>query len=207
MPISSTTDDSVRISAFVEDVFASLGRVEQRRWARTYLTGLVHRGGRRSARASAGRRPPKASSGLHQFINGSTWAWRPVRRRLALRVATGTTPFAWTVAELIVPKRGRHSVGVHQHTRPGTDSPVNCQRSLGFFLATGVGCFPVDWSLVLKDSWDWDSELRRRARIPEFEVCRPVGAYVLDYADNVAADPGLPGVPWTLDLTCCDDAA
>lgn len=210
MPVSQlprlTTDEIVRFGAFVEDVFASLDRVEQHRWARTYLSSLVRGDGRRTARGST-RARTTSSSGLHQFINGSTWAWHPVRRSLALRVAAGTAPYAWTVAELIVPKRGRHSVGVHQHTGPRTGRPVNCQRSLGFFLATDAGCFPVDWSLILKDSWDWDSELRRRVRIPDSEVRRPVGAYVLDYADSVATQPPLPNLPWTLDLTHCDDAA
>jgi hypothetical protein len=30
---------------------------------------------------------------------------------------------------------------------------------------------------------------------------------VLDYANIVAAEPGLPGMPWILDLTRCDDAS
>lgn len=199
----TASDNGVRVQTFVEDVFTSLRRAEQHRWARAYLSGLIRGTGRKTPRelAAAGRLPPAAANGLHQFINASTWAWEPVRRRLALRIAANTTPYAWTVAEMIVPKRGAHSVGVHKR---GT---VNCQRSLGFFLATDAGCFPVDWSLILNDTWAWDGELRRRARIPESETGRPVGAYVLDYADNAAAEPDLPDVPWMLDLTHCDDAA
>ncbi|WP_297540980.1 transposase [Amycolatopsis sp.] len=206
---TTAIDDGVRVRTFVEDVFTSLHRVEQHRWARAYLNGLV-RGSARKApleQAYAARLPQATANGLHHFINASPWDWQPVRRRLALRIAANTTPYAWTVAELITPKRGEHSVGVHRRLDAATTRTINCQRSLGFFLATDAGCFPVDWSLVLKDTWDWDGELRSRARIPDSEASRPVGAYVLDYADNAAAEPGLPNVPWMLDLTRCDDAA
>jgi DDE superfamily endonuclease len=202
-------DGGVHVREFVEDVFTSLHRVEQHRWASTYLSGLIRGCGRKTPQglARAGRLPPAAANGLHQFINASPWDWEPVRRRLAMRIAAGTAPYAWTVAELIIPKRGEHSVGVHRRIDAETARTINCQRSLGFFLATDAGCFPVDWSLVLMGDWAWDSQRRRRARIPETESGRPVGAYVLDYADNVAAEPGLPDVPWILDLTRCDDAA
>ena len=130
-----------------------------------------------------------------------------MRRRLALRVTASTVPYAWTAAELIVPKRGEHSVGVHRHVDTGTARTVNCQRSIGFFLATDVGGFPVDWSLVLRDVWESDNQRRDRARIPETESGHPMGAYVMDFADSVAGEPGLPDVPWALDLTRCEDAA
>ncbi|WP_260335701.1 transposase [Streptomyces sp. EAS-AB2608] len=80
---------------------------------------------------------------------------------------------------------------------------------MGLFLATGTRCFPVDWSLVLDGAWDWDDLRRRRARIPEAETGRPVGAFVLGFAAGVtAAQPRLPEAPWVLNLTQrCDDAS
>jgi hypothetical protein len=150
--------------------------------------------------------PPAAAQGLHQFINASPWDWEPVRRRLALRVAASTTPYAWTVAELIIPKRGEHSVGVHRRLDPTTGLTVNCQRAIGLFLAAGAHCFPVDWSLVLDEPWGRDRQRRLRARIPEAETARPVGGHVLDLAAGVVAQPRLPDMPWVLDLTRCDNA-
>jgi hypothetical protein len=197
-----------RLQEFVDDVFRSLRRAEQRRWAGIYLSGLGRGEGRKTPRglARAERLPPAAAAGLHQFINGSPWEWAPVRRGLALRIATSTVPYAWTVAEMIVPKRGEHSVGVHRHRDAGSGRTVNCQRSLGFFLVTDAGTFPVDWSLMLRDGWESDSGRRHRARIPAAESGRPIGTHVADYADQVAA-AGLPAVPWVLDLTRCEDAA
>ncbi|WP_455710627.1 IS701 family transposase [Streptomyces achromogenes] len=203
------TSDGPRIQRFVEDIFRSLHRVEQHRWARAYLRALLQGSGKKTPRRMAQEDflPTAAMRGLHQFINASSWDWRPVRRGLARRVAATASPYAWTVAELVIPKNGEHSVGVHRRVDPATRQTVNCQRALGLFLAGAQGAFPVDWSLVLSGPWDGDPERRRRARIPEGEKERPVGAYVLDYAADAVTLPHGAGLPWVLDLTRCDDAA
>ncbi|MEV6612439.1 transposase [Streptomyces sp. NPDC051051] len=205
----TTVGDGARTQMFVEDVFGSLQRVEQRRWARAYLWALTHISGKKTPRrlARAGSLPSAAVNGLHQFINGSPWDWQPVRRRLALWVSANAAPYAWTVAELIIPKNGEHSVGVHHRVDAATGRTVSCQRAIVLFLATDTDCFPVDWSLVLSGPWDWDVERRRRARVPEAEPARPAGAHVLGYAADVLAQPLLPRVPWVLDLTRCEDAS
>lgn len=199
----------MRLQTFLEQIFRPLHRAEQRRWARAYLRGLLHVTGRKTPRRMARTEslPPAAAQGLHQFINASPWDWESVRHRLALQVAASTTPYAWTVAELIIPKRGEHSVGVHRRRDAATGLTVNCQRAVGLFLAAGAHCFPVAWSLVLDDTWARDRQRRLRARIPDAETARPVGGHVLDLAAGVVAQPQLPEVPWVLDLTRCDDAS
>lgn len=194
---------------FLEEIFRPLHRAEQRRWARAYLRGLIHVSGRKTPRSMARteRLPPAAAQSLHQFINTSTWDWEPVRRRLALRVAAGAAPYAWTATELLIPKRGEHSVGVHRRLDTETGRTVNCQRAVGLFLVTDTHCFPVDWSLVLDGPWSWDQERRMRARIPEEETARSFGACVLDYAAESAAQPRLPRLPWVLDLSRSEDAS
>ncbi|MEU6593428.1 transposase [Streptomyces sp. NPDC046881] len=204
-------EERERIQTFVESVFNPLHRAEQRRWARVYLWGLIHTPGKKTPRrmAEAGLLPAGAAHGLHQFINSSTWAWEPVRRALGRTVAAHRPAYAWTVADLLIPKQGEHSVGVHRRLDQATGRIINCQRGVGLFLSTGTRCYPVDWSLVLDGAWDWDDLRRRRARIPEAETGRPVGAFVLGFAAGVtAAQPQLPKAPWVLNLTQrCDDAS
>ncbi|MET8110999.1 transposase [Streptomyces prasinus] len=193
----------------MNEIFQAFQRPEQRRWAQAYLWALIHLSGKktpgRMARANA--LPPTAAHGLHQFINASPWEWGPVRRRLATRVAERSTPHAWTVAELIIPKRGEHSVGVRRRVDTLTGRTVNCQRALVFFLAAGTQCFPVGWSLLLDGVWDSDRERRRHARIPASEAGRTPADHVTGYATEMAAQPRLPRLPWVLDLTRCDEAA
>ncbi|MFI8519242.1 IS701 family transposase [Streptomyces sp. NPDC085481] len=194
------------MQTFLEEIFRPLHRAEQRRWARAYLRGLLHVSGRKTPRSMAltERLPPAAAHSLHQFINTSPWDWEPVRRRLAQRVAATAAPYAWTATDLIIPKRGEHSVGVHRRLDTTTGRTVNCQRAVGLFLVTDAHCFPVDWSLVLDGSWGWDVARRQRARIPEEETVQPAGAHVLAFAAEVAAQPRLPRLPWVLDLTRCE---
>lgn len=205
---TAVPDDGARIQTFVDEIFRPFRRAEQRRWAQLYLWALIHVSGRKTPRRMALARPlPSAAAhGLHQFINASPWDWEPVRRRLARRIAARTTPRAWTVAELFIPKRGEHSVGVHRRVDAATGRTVNGQRAMGLFLDTDTHCFPVDWSLMLGGAWDSDRERRHRARIPATETGRPAGACVLGYAADVSARPQLPRVPWVLDLTRWDDA-
>nr|WP_233518594.1 transposase [Streptomyces corynorhini] len=192
----------------MDEIFQPLHRVEQRRWARAYLWGLINISGKRTPRRMALARalPSTAAHGLRQFINTSPWDWEPVRHRLSRQIAARTRPRAWTVAELIIPKRGEYSVGVHQRMDTVTGLTVNCQRAMGLFLDTDTYCFPVDWSLVFGGIWDSDSERRRRARIPENETGHPAGAYVSGFAADVCARLPLLRAPWALDLTRCDDA-
>ncbi|MFI1843007.1 transposase [Streptomyces microflavus] len=201
--------DGACMQTFMDEIFRPFQRPEQRRWAQTYLWALIHVSGKKTPRrmALAKPLPSAAAHGLHQFINASPWEWAPVRRRLARRVAATTAPHAWTVAELIIPKRGEHSVGVHRRLDTATGRTVNCQRALVFFLASGSQCYPVGWSLVLGGTWDSDRERRRRARIPGSEAGRTPADHVIGYAAEAAAQPQLPRVPWVLDLTRCDDAA
>ncbi|MFD1831117.1 transposase [Streptomyces desertarenae] len=193
---------------FLEEVFKPLHRAEQHRWAKAYLQGLIHAPGRKTPRRMARTEllPPATAHGLHQFINASSWDWEPVRRRLALWVAANAAPYAWAVAELTIPKRGAHSVGVHRRLDTATGRLVNCQQTVGLFLTTDAHCFPVDWSLVIDGDWARDRQRRLRARIPEAETARPVGSHILGHAAAVAAQPRLPRVPWVLDLVQCDDA-
>lgn len=208
LPLAAVGEEAC-LQTFLDEIFAPLHRAEQRRWARAYLRGLLRATGKKTLRSIAQTEalPATAAHGLRQFINSSPWAWEPVRRRLAQRIAASTAPYAWTVAELVIPKRGEHSVGVHRRRDTATGLTVNCQRAVGLFLAAGARCFPVDWSLVLDDAWSEDRPRRQRARIPDVETARPVRAYVLDHAAGVAAQPRLPGLPWVLDLTRCEDAS
>ncbi|MFD8250767.1 IS701 family transposase [Streptomyces werraensis] len=205
----AASEEGAGLRSFMDEVFQVFQRSEQRRWAQAYLWALLHASGKKTPRsmALATSLPQAASHGLHQFINASPWDWAPVRRRLARRVAASTTPYAWTVAELLIPKRGEHSVGVHRRVDRATGRTLNCQRALGFFLAAGGHAYPVGWSLVLGGGWNADPERMRRARIPAAEAGRTVADHVVGYAAGAAAQPHLENLPWVLDLTRCDDAA
>jgi len=187
---------------FVEEVFEPLQRADQRRWARTYLNGLLNVTGKKTLQRlakAASPSSPGAAHGLQQFINASPWDWEPVRQCLARAAAGRGTPKAWTVAELTIPKRGEHSVGVHRRFDEESGRTINCQLAEGLFLSADAYCLPVDWSLILSDSW-CDEPRRRRVRIPDSVSSQPGWAHVLDFVETVAAQPHLAAIPWAMDL-------
>ncbi|WP_327678605.1 IS701 family transposase [Kitasatospora sp. NBC_00458] len=196
------------VSRFAEQVFAHLARIDQRRWARAYLHGLLAAPGRKTlsnmaASLSTGSTAATASLSLQQFINGSPWDWRPARRVLA-GLAAGDRPVrAWTATLAVIPKRGDQAVGVHRRFVPEAGRTIKCQAAPGLFVATDRDAVPVDWSLLLDPEWTADPERRTRARIPENAAPRPVGEVLVEMVDRLAAHR--PAAPLVADLTVVDD--
>ncbi|WP_328537749.1 IS701 family transposase [Streptomyces sp. NBC_00344] len=174
-----------QISSFADDLFRHLPRADQRRWALTYLQGLLSAPGRKSVRRLA--LPESAAQSLQQFINASPWEWDPVLAELARWTEQRAKVKAWTVGLSVQPKRGQHSVGVHRRFLPESGRTVNCQAGVGLFLATERSAVPVDWRLHLPEQWSGDLHLRRRARIPDSVGHRPLGSHILEMADALAA--------------------
>ncbi|MEV7401849.1 transposase [Streptomyces sp. NPDC091267] len=195
--------------AFVDDVFASLQRVDQRRWAQAYLNGLLNVPGRKTLQslARAGAHSAASAHGLQQFINSSPWDWSAVRQALVNTVAAHARPRAWSVAEVTIPKRGEHSVGVHRRFDRDAGRIINCQQALGLFMVTDLCTTPVDWHILLDGTWRGDVDRRRRVRIPDSATAAPARTHLLRFAAGVSAHPRLRGIPWVIDLRQAADAA
>ncbi|MFJ6676155.1 IS701 family transposase [Actinosynnema sp. NPDC091369] len=193
---------SSTLTEFCEEVFSSLGRSDQRKWAETYVRGLLSVPGRKSIRRISelvvGR---DADQSLQQFVNQSPWLWAPVRRALAERVGLTMRTTAWVVHEVVFPKNGDSSVGVARQFAPSVGRMLNCQRSMGLFLAGEDGGSAVNWRLVMPRSWDDDAERRAKARVPDGELAQPAWQYVLDAVDEMVGDWGLTAAPIVVDLS------
>ncbi|MFE2266299.1 IS701 family transposase [Streptomyces griseosporeus] len=195
------------VEAFARQIFGYLPRADQRRWAGIYLKGLLLTDGKKSVRRLAGSvsDSPTVSYSLQQFINSSPWDWEPGRDALVRWIEQRSSVRAWTVTPVILPKRGDQSVGVHQRFDPLSGRTVNCQMATVLFLSCPGANFPVDWRLLLPRQWADDPGLRRRARIPETETCRPQWRHTLDLIADRAGRTGAPRVPVVADLTEAPD--
>ncbi|ROP35200.1 IS701 family transposase [Saccharothrix texasensis] len=190
------------LSDFCNELFASLGRSDQRRWAEVYVRGLLTVPGRKSIRRISEQVVGRdADQSLQQFVNQSPWDWNQVRRSLAEQVAQAMRPRAWVVREVVFPKNGGSSVGVARQYAPVAGRMLNCQRAIGVFLAGDHGSTPVNWRLVLPKAWDDDAERRVRSRLPEQERSKPTWQYLLDLFDETIGDWGMPAAPVVVDLS------
>jgi hypothetical protein len=202
--VSAGADTSglLGLSEFCDELFTTLGRSDQRRWAEMYVKGLLVVPGRKSIRRISelvvGR---DADQSLQQFVNQSPWAWAPVRRRLAEQVDRAMRPRAWVVREVVFPKNGGSSVGVARQYAPTAGRMLNCQRALGVFMADEQGAAPVNWRLVMPRSWDEDADRRAKTRVPEDERSKTGWQYLLDSFDEMTGNWGLPAAPVVVDVS------
>jgi SRSO17 transposase len=183
-----------RLAAFVEDIFESIPRKDQRRWGQSYLRGLLLDGKRKSIQPMAtrlARGDPAADAyaleqALQQFVNQSPWDPTPVRRRLAQRMTAAIQPQAWVIDDTAFPKFGRWSVGVAPQYCGALGKVANCQVGVSIHAATDQASCPIDWRLFLPESWDADAERRRKAHVPQGERHRPKWQLALAMLDELA---------------------
>jgi SRSO17 transposase len=183
-----------RLTAFAEDIFASIPRKDQRRWGQSYLRGLLLDGKRKSIQPMAARLArgdPAADAyaleqALQQFVNQSPWDPVPVRRRLAERMTAAIGPAAWVIDDTGFPKFGRHSVGVAPQYCGALGKVANCQVGVSVHAATDQASCPIDWRLFLPESWDDDAQRRRKAHLPADQRHRPKWQLALEMLDELA---------------------
>jgi DDE superfamily endonuclease len=166
-PVVSGAPSEQYLTELCSRVFRSLNRRDQRGKAEQYLRGLLSAQGRKSMRNVAGYLGSTAAEqSLHHFISASTWDCDRVREALADYVEEAVRPQAWVLRPMVIPKAGRHSVGVERRFVPELGQAANCQQAFGVWAASEAVSCPVDWRLHLPDHWMTDQELRRRAKIP-----------------------------------------
>ena len=183
-----------RLTAFAEDLFASVPRKDQRRWGQTYLRGLLLDGKRKSIQPMATRLangdpqadPYALEQALQQFVNQSPWDWTAVRWRLAKRMTAAIQPQAWVIDDTGFPKFGRHSVGVASQYCGALGKVANCQIGVSVHAVTDQASCPINWRLFLPESWDADVERRRKAHVPPDQRHRPKWQLALDMLDELA---------------------
>lgn len=169
-----------------QTVFSSLSRSDQRRWARSYVQGLLTTTGRKSMRRIAAQLGPGTEHRLQQFISKSPWDWGPVRSALAEQVAASGRPVAWALEPLFIPKAGEHSVGVDRQYVPQLGRVSNCQQAYGVWMVGEHAAYPVEWGLALPDSWTSDDRQRERCGIPRLLEPRTALDYGLEALVGIA---------------------
>jgi SRSO17 transposase len=123
---------------------------------------------------------------LQQFVNQSPWDPILVRRRLAQRMSTTIDPAAWVIDDTGFPKFGRWSVGVAPQYCGALGKVANCQVGVSIHAATDQASCPINWRLFLPESWDSDTQRRRKAHVPDGVGHRPKWQLALDMLDELA---------------------
>lgn len=198
-PFQSGSYDAV-LTEISSLLFSSLSRSDQCRKAMHYLRGLLEVPGRKSIRNIAALLGDQVSEqNLHHFISVSTWDWVPVRRALASHWISAVPLRAWVVQPVIIPKTGRHSVGVDKHFFPTLGQVLSAQRAIGVWAASDDVSAPVNWRLYLPPAWLTDDYRRSQVAIPDGVPVETLSECVVQACLEAVTCWRLPVRPFVLD--------
>jgi SRSO17 transposase len=156
-----------RLSSFLEDLLAPMGRSERRHWARTYVQGLLLDGERKSIEPMANRLSAVDVQALRQFVGQSPWAVEEVQRQLALKVVDLIScPEVWILDDTSFPKAGQHSVGVGRQYCGALGKVANCQVAVTLHWSSGEASCPLGWRLFVPQKWFEDAERAAAVKLP-----------------------------------------
>ena len=199
-------DSEARFSAYVEALSHCLGHADRVAPLRSYCTGLLLPGGRKSVEPMAARLRPERTSAEHQsllhFVGQSPWDHQALLgavRASVLPVLAAAAPIeAWIVDDTGMPKKGKHSVGVARQYCGQLGKQDNCQVAVSLSVASGTTSLPVAWQLYLPKSWCGDGAeevaRRRAAKVPEGIVFRTKPEIALEQITSALTAEIAPGV-------------
>jgi SRSO17 transposase len=155
---------SVDLAEFTSDVFAYLAYAGQRGHGEQYLRGLMLDGKRKSVEPMAARLGVSRQN-LGHFVSQSTWDYREVMRRVAVRMDRVLRPSAWLIDDHPFVRYGRGTAGAMvQHC--GERDQHLCQVAVSVHAASRQGLSPLHWQLFVPQSWAEDRARCAKAGIP-----------------------------------------
>ena len=200
-----------RLSAFLEPMLGFLGREDRRRWARTYVAGLLLDGERKSIQPLAARLglAGDATQSLQQFVSTGPWASDTLQAAMARTAASlWPQPHAWIIDETSFPKAGSHSVGVAAQYCGALGKISHCQVGVSLHYAAGTleqsASAALGWRLFLPRAWIDDDARRQKTGVPASVTYRSKNALALELVDE-ALTRGLPPAPVLADSDYGDD--
>jgi len=175
-----------RLSAFLKELLAPMGRSERRHWARVYIQGLLLDGERKSIEPIANRISGADVQALRQFVGQSPWAVEQVQRHLAEKVVELLSdPEVWILDETSFPKAGEHSIGVARQYCGALGKIANCQVAVTLHWSSREVSCPLGWRLYLPREWVNDPERLARVKAPAGIIYKSKTELALELIDQM----------------------
>ena len=175
-----------RLTAFLEDLLAPLGRKERRHWARVYVQGLLLDGERKSIEPLASRIPGADVQALRQFVGQSPWDVEAVQEPLARKIVDLLSePEVWILDETSFPKAGEHSVGVARQYCGALGKVANCQVAVTLHWSSAEASCPLGWRLYLPQVWFEDEKRAQEVKLPKDVVYQSQAELALELIDQM----------------------
>src|SRR4051812_24239641 len=191
-----------RFGNYVERLGDVLGHADRRAPLRSYTTGLLLPGERKSVEPMAARLDPArvgaAHQSLHHFVAKAAWDDTALLRAVrdhALPAMLERGPIrAWLVDDTGLAEKGKLSVGVARQYCGQLGERDNCRVAVTLSVATQHASLPIACRLYLPEAWAADPARRAMAGVPEEVAFATEPAIALDQIGRALADGVPPGV-------------
>ena len=172
---ADSVGSEARFASYVERMAADLGHADRRTPFRSYCTGLILPGERKSVEPIAARVEPRRVQGAHQslhhFVANADWSQEDLLRQVRAFVLPAIERrgkiSAWIVDDTGFPKKGVHSVGVARQYCGQLGKQDNCQVAVSLSVANEHESLPIAFRLYLPEDWAADPVRRAKAGVPE----------------------------------------
>ena len=164
-----------RFAAYLDSLARAAGHRDRAVPLKSYCTGLLLPGERKSVEPMAARLTPddvqRMHQSLHHFVANAPWSDEALLgrvRHFVLPVMKGNrSVVAWIVDDTGFVKKGTHSVGVVRQYCGQVGKQENCRVAVSLSVATEQAILPIAWRLYLPEIWAKDRRRRRQTGIPE----------------------------------------
>jgi SRSO17 transposase len=172
LPSRLPADRLARLDQYLAGYRDLFARADQARSFSLYVRGLLDGDHRKNVESIAGRvrhadgQAADLAQSLQHFVAQSPWDSGRVLARYRQLVRPSAAGRTWVVHDGIIPKKGRHSVGVQRQFARSLGRKVNCQVAVAVSEVDG-SCLPMTARLYLPAFWLRENQARAERTIPE----------------------------------------
>ena len=164
-----------RFAAYLDGLAQAAGHADRSNPLRSYCTGLLLPGERKSVEPMAARLAPdnirRMHQSLHHLVADAPWSDDALLDRVldfVLPAMLRRGPVvAWVVDDTGFLKKGNQSVGVARQYCGQIGKQDNCRVAVSLSVTTESSSMPVAFRLYLPEAWANDRQRRRKAGVPE----------------------------------------
>lgn len=191
-----------RFAAYLDGLAQAAGHHDRAVPLKSYCTGLLLPGERKSVEPMAARLYPdnvrQAHQSLHHLVADAPWHDEDVLeavRHYVLSAFQKQGPIAaWIVDDTGFVKKGTHSVGVIRQYCGQVGKQENCRVAVSLSVSTQQASLPIAWCLYLPEVWAQDRKRRKQTGVPERVRFQTKPAIALEQI-RAAVDRGIPTAP------------
>jgi SRSO17 transposase len=163
-----------RFAAYLDRLAQAAEHVDRATPLKSYCTGLLLPGERKSVEPMAARLYPhqvrQAHQSMHHIVADAAWsdeAMREAVRAYVLPQMEQKGPvMAWIVDDTGLVKKGTHSVGVTRQYCGQVGKQENCRVAVSLSVSTERASLPIAWRLYLPEVGAQDGKRRKKTGVP-----------------------------------------